>query len=255
MDASVRPRRMPSAAAVGSSSAADQAISASVGAVVTSVLTTPFEVIKVRQQTAPAGTAEAQRMWPAFRQLVRMEGVRSLWSGLQPTLIMSIPSTVLYLTVYEASRDRLARSSLCATADGADYSPLAAGGGARMVSSAVVSPLELIRTRMQATSGAARDGLIAGARAAVAAEGVAGLWLGLAPTLWRDVPFSCLYWLGYERLKARAIDAQTGQLSPISAFLAGAVAGSIAAFVTTPLDVVKTRQQVIPSRRGMMGRL
>ena len=188
-------------------------------------------------------------MWPAFRQLVRMEGVRSLWSGLQPTLIMSIPSTVLYLTVYEASRDRLARHSLCATADGADYSPLAAGGGARMVSSAVVSPLELIRTRMQATSGAARDGLIAGARAAVAAEGVAGLWRGLAPTLWRDVPFSGLYWAGFESFR-RALTptwyrtAEDPSLSALRSAVAGLGAGALAALLTTPADVAKTRLQV-----------
>jgi hypothetical protein len=56
----------------------------------------------------------------------------------------------------------------------------------------VVSPIELMRTRMQAEQALRRQGMVGGAVALVRREGYGALWKGLYPTLWRDVPFSCL---------------------------------------------------------------
>ena len=224
----------------------EQAISASVGAVLISALTTPLEVLKVRQQAA--STTESASLGATVTRMVRHEGAASLWSGLQPTLLMSVPGTVLYLTAYEEARNRLAKSSPL----GAAWAPLVAGGGARAVVATVSSPLELLRTRMQATAGA--DGLAATAARAVRAGGVSSLWTGLTPTLLRDVPFSCVYWSIYESLRRRAKAAHPQQqLTTSASFAAGAVAGSIAALVTTPLDVIKTRQQLLGGGGGNGG--
>lgn len=37
----------------------------------------------------------------------RHEGVKSLWSGLGPTLILALPATVIYFVLYEQIRVRL----------------------------------------------------------------------------------------------------------------------------------------------------
>jgi solute carrier family 25 protein 39/40 len=59
------------------------------------------------------------------------------------------------------------------------------------------------------------------------------------------VPFSCLYWLSYEEIKRRATAAHPrGQFTTLGAFVAGALAGMLAALLTCPLDVVKTRQML-----------
>lgn len=98
-------------------------------------------------------------------------------------------------------------------------------------------------------------------------QGFSSLWRGLSLTLWRDVPFSGLYWWGYEALHKTFKEARgrMDELIPaegpsvsgsrshsqekhtttlVDSFLAGAISGGIAAIVTTPFDVGKTRQQV-----------
>jgi solute carrier family 25 protein 39/40 len=114
-----------------------------------------------------------------------------------------------------------------------------------------------------------------GMRDLVATQGIPSLWRGLTLTLWRDVPFSAIYWWGYEsgrnmladmrgraearhdgtefragrgeermrrRSRSRSYENHTATL--VNSFIAGAGSGAVAAFVTTPFDVGKTRQQV-----------
>eukprot|EP00121_Abeoforma_whisleri_P016710 Awhi_evm1s15322 len=67
----------------------------------------------------------------------------------------------------------------------------------------------------------------------------------LGPTLLRDVPFSAMYFPLYASLKERMSDSTNG-LSVEGLLLAGAGAVVPAAFLTTPMDVVKTRMQAVP---------
>ena len=80
------------------------AASASVGAVVTSLFVTPFEVLKVRQQ---ACGSSACGMVQLGQTLVRAEGATAFWAGLRPTLLMAVPSTILYMGAYEHIRDAI----------------------------------------------------------------------------------------------------------------------------------------------------
>ena len=75
------------------------------------------------------------------------------------------------------------------------------------------------------------------------------LWRGLGPTLWRDVPFSGIYWAGYEGWKK--VFKRHGMSGAWVAFLSGAVSGTSAALITSPFDVLKTRPLF---RRGEGGR-
>jgi len=141
----------------------------------------------------------------------------------------------------------------------------------------MISPLELIRTKLQSQKQSYRE-LSACIRSAVEAGGWLSLWRGWGPTLLRDVPFSAMYWYNYERGKAWMCD-RYGTTEPTFTitFLSGAASGSvsrqglnsvpqssfycklsrsvipfvwsmvyfqIASIVTLPFDVVKTRRQV-----------
>jgi len=87
----------------------------------------------------------------AILKISRNEGIFSLWSGLAPTLVLAIPATVVYFVTYEQLRVRIkdwhhARTGVSAQPS---WGPLLAGSTARAFSVTLVSPLELVRTKMQ----------------------------------------------------------------------------------------------------------
>uniref|UniRef100_A0A8C5H3N0 Mitochondrial glutathione transporter SLC25A40 n=1 Tax=Gouania willdenowi TaxID=441366 RepID=A0A8C5H3N0_GOUWI len=176
----------------------------------------------------------------AFVQIVRSEGIKSLWSGLPPTLVMAVPATVIYFTSY----DQLCASLRLRMGDHAQEAPLLAGALARVGAATVISPLELIRTKLQSQKQSYGE-LTYLIRSAVQTEGWRSLWRGLGPTLLRDVPFSAMYWYNYERGKRWLCERyRTREPTFTMTFVSGAVSGSIASIVTLPFDVVKTRRQV-----------
>lgn len=204
-----------------------------------------------------------------LRKIARNEGVTTLWRGLSPTLVMTIPANIIYFTGYDWLRYNT-KSPFSGLSS--DKAPLVSGSFARIVAATAVGPVELFRTRMQASTGTATNHFMAtmqGVRDMVATHGYRSLWRGLNLTLWRDVPFSGLYWWGYEAIRSRLTDmreerrgrpltrAESLQDSRrrsqseenhtetfVDSFTAGCLSGAFASFVTTPFDVGKTRTQV-----------
>uniref|UniRef100_A0A8C1N0F4 Mitochondrial glutathione transporter SLC25A40 n=1 Tax=Cyprinus carpio TaxID=7962 RepID=A0A8C1N0F4_CYPCA len=248
-----------------------QMIASCSGAIITSLFVTPLDVVKTRLQVqrnpfpkgkcfvycnglmdhvcvCENGNSKAWYKKPghfsgtldAFIKIIRMEGIRSLWSGLPPTLVMAVPATVIYFTCY----DQLCAVLKLRMGDRSDYAPLLAGAIARVGSVTVISPLELIRTKMQSEKQSYRE-LSAVIQSALHSEGWRSLWRGWGPTLLRDVPFSAMYWFNYEKGKAWLCQYYNST-DPTFAitFTAGALSGSFASVVTLPFDVVKTKRQV-----------
>lgn len=120
-----------------------------------------------------------------------------MWRGLPPTLLMAVPQTVIYFTAYDELKEYLEGIN----PDKA-YTPLMAGSLSRIFAVTIISPIEMVRTKMQATGGQ-NNNVTATVRAAVRNEGWLSLWRGLGATLLRDVPFSAVYWTGYEYFKSK----------------------------------------------------
>jgi solute carrier family 25 protein 39/40 len=204
-----------------------------------------------------------------IRKIARNEGLTTLWRGLTPTLAMAVPGNIIYFTGYDWLRYSDASPIKRLTGD--IYAPLVAGSVARMAAGIVVSPIEMFRTRMQATAGHDTNvfkDTFQGLRTMTQTQGYTSLWRGLTLTMWRDVPFSAFYWWGYEAIRNQITDmrtvAQGKALDPdrlmtssrgvqdheshsttfVDSFIAGAGSGAVAAVATTPFDVGKTRQQV-----------
>ncbi|WFD33881.1 tRNA pseudouridine(38/39) synthase [Malassezia cuniculi] len=214
-------------------------------------------------------------MWDGIYKIFRFEGVRGLWRGFLPTVVMTVPSQVTYMTCYDAFRSLLTGApSLVRGDDTVSYdgeAPIApvpgehsapyqlptfvtlliAGAGARAISATMVTPLELLRTRLQASH--ARDNMSSVMRTIgreVSHSGVGALWRGLGATLWRDVPFSAIYFASYETGKTMLTggglgESRAGGFSQEFAisFAVGGTSGCVAALCTHPFDVLKTRLQ------------
>ncbi|KAI9670334.1 MAG: hypothetical protein M1831_006548 [Alyxoria varia] len=207
-----------------------------------------------------------------FRKIAKNEGFSTLWRGLSATLAMAVPGNVIYFAGYDWLRTSHISPIQNRVSD--LYAPLIAGSSARVIAALFVSPIELFRTRMQASHAATAAGnfweTLTGVREMVKSQGSLTLWRGLSLTLWRDVPFSALYWWGYEAIRngltdlrdrptRKDVDRSTGPITRkradsrhrqnhattlVDSFVAGALSGGAASIVTTPFDVGKTRQQV-----------
>jgi len=180
----------------------------------------------------------------ALLKISKVEGLGSLWSGLSPTLVLAVPTTVIYFTTYEYLKLKLVQTITQRQAE--NYMTaisLASGGLARTLACVIVNPLELIRTKMQSQKmafGEVRKAL----EITVKSEGKVGLWKGVSASLMRDVPFSAIYWPCYEYL--RPSEYNFSQIC-----VAGAVAGSVASAATNPMDVIKTRIQIQLGENGV----
>ena len=190
-----------------------------------------------------ASSSKAVNPFAMAKHLVQREGALTLWSGLRPTLLMLIPSNCLYFSTYETLRDWANTKNLPLPVQSAI--PFTAGTVARVVAATSVAPVELVRTQMQAHPDNARMGFV-GLFQIARSGGMTSLFRGLGPTLLRDVPFSGFYWTVYEGLKPR-ITKKIGNNQVAVSFISGSIAGTVAAFLTTPFDVVKTNRQARPN--------
>lgn len=250
-----------------------QMAASSTGAMVTSLFVTPLDVVKIRLQAQQKAfmsnkcflycnglmdhlcpscvNGNVSNTWiqrpsyfngtiDAFVKIVKTEGITSLWSGLPPTLLMAMPATVVYFTAYEQLRKSFTKFGSRNTTDYVFWAPMAAGAFARLIAATFISPLELIRTKMQSKKLSYRE-IGEAIRLLVQQRGYISLWKGLGPTILRDVPFSALYWSNYEFVKHKF-----GVKEPKFwfSFASGAYAGTMAAVLTLPFDVVKTHRQI-----------
>ncbi|XP_022126566.2 solute carrier family 25 member 40 isoform X1 [Pieris rapae] len=250
-----------------------QMASACSGALITSLFMTPLDVVKIRLQAqqkallsnkcylycnglmehlCPCGEAawiprrvHFHGTMDAFYKISKIEGVTALWSGLSPTLALALPCTVIYFVSYEQLRYKMKTTYNTITGNMGQpmWIPLIAGATARMTAVTLVSPVELIRTKMQSQKLTYSEISIA-LQQVLKYEGFKGLFRGLSSTLLRDVPFSGIYWTTYEKTK-RIFDKPDSEKNTfLFNFFCGSVAGSMAAFVTLPFDVIKTHQQI-----------
>lgn len=213
----------------------ERAVSALVGYTLGGFVVLPFDRIKsLMQVAAQEGKASSSSVQVA-RTLLQTQGLRGLYQGFVPHFMIA-PYTMLYYSIY---------SELLTHGDGHPLAPLGAAVCARTLETTARMPLELLRTQMQTAEGNVR------LRVCIQAQLTQppSAWLrGFVPTLLRDVPFSAIYWLAYERTRMSCSVPEKWVSSPwlrtfLQACLSGAAAGMLAALLTTPFDVIKTVRQ------------
>ncbi|KAL6750152.1 mitochondrial carrier domain-containing protein [Haematococcus lacustris] len=213
--------------------------------------TNPLDVVKVRLQLA-SNAAQASGVKPPGMvatglSVLRNEGVTALWSGLGPSLARGFFFGGARLGLYTPIKSAImGGNSSSASFELKVLSGSLSGG----LAAAVTSPIELVKTRLQAagkTPGAQKTsmGVI---RAVMAADGVAGLWKGAMPGLFRSAILTASQCATYDEVKRGVLNYTGWSDGTHTHFTSSMIAGLVTTTITNPLDVIKTRMFVSGGR-------
>ncbi|KAK3684308.1 mitochondrial carrier domain-containing protein [Podospora appendiculata] len=191
-------------------------------------------------------------------------GFRGIYRGIGSAVVGSAPGAAFFFCTYETSKSLF--SAYNTTQSSVSTHMLAASAG-EIAACAIRVPTEVVKQRAQAGQhgGSSLSSLqaILSQRASI---GVVGVWRelyrGWGITVMREVPFTVLQFPLWEALKAwgRERRVRTGRgllgesVSAAESAVYGSVSGAVAAGVTTPLDVLKTRV-MLSAQRESVGRI
>ncbi|KAF7723973.1 hypothetical protein EC973_001489 [Apophysomyces ossiformis] len=194
---------------------------------------------------ALAGTAVDTALFPLDTIKTRLQsqagfmasgGFRGVYSGLLSAVIGSAPNASLFFVTYEAMK-RLLGASI----DNPQYAPFVHMGAASFgeISACTVRvPTEVIKQRMQTKQFKSTSAAV---KQVLRTEGLLGFYRGFLSTVAREIPFTCIQFPLYEYFKHAYSKYKGRRVEPYEAALWGSLAGGVAAAITTPLDVCKTR--------------
>ncbi|XP_062008349.1 mitochondrial arginine transporter BAC2-like [Rosa rugosa] len=198
----------------------------------------PLDTLRILQQNSKSGSA-----FNILRNVISKEGPTALYRGMAaPLASITLQNAMVFQSYAILSR---ALDPSVSTKDPPSYKGVALGGfGAGALQSLVLSPVELIKIRLQLQT-KTQKGPREVAKSIMKAEGLRGLYRGLGITILRDAPAHGLYFWTYEYMREQLHPdcRKTGEESVQTMLVAGGLAGVASWICCYPLDVVKTRLQ------------
>ncbi|KAL8141892.1 hypothetical protein V2J09_014924 [Rumex salicifolius] len=233
----------------------------------------PVDTLKTRIQSQAilSGAQTQKNILQMVRTVWAADGLRGFYRGLTPSLTGSLATGATYFGFIESTKTWLEASH---PSLGGHWAHFLAGGVGDALGSFVYVPCEVMKQRMQvqgtstswsaviANANNARipgvqmykyyTGMFHAGSSIWKEQGFKGLYAGYWSTLARDMPFAGLMVMFYESMKEMteygskrwAPNSDFHLNSSLEGFLLGGVAGGLSAYITTPLDVIKTRLQV-----------
>ncbi|XP_053696991.1 S-adenosylmethionine mitochondrial carrier protein homolog [Sabethes cyaneus] len=200
-------------------------ISGGIAGLVVDIVLFPIDTIKTRLQSE--------------RGFLRSGGFQGVYKGLAPAAAGSAPTAALFFCTYDGLKSHLNR---WASHGQQPYVHMISAASAEVVACLIRVPIEIAKQRRQALSVKHGTSSLEIWYHAVRTEGIRrGLYRGFGTTIMREVPFSFIQFPLWEYLKLNWTLVTGTSLTPFSVAICGAIAGGIAAGLTTPLDVAKTR--------------
>ncbi|KAK4388348.1 Solute carrier family 25 member 44 [Sesamum angolense] len=225
-----------------------------------SALIHPTAVVKTRMQVAGSGLSQMTGL-SVFRHIIRRDGVPGIFRGFGTSAIGSLPGRVLALTSLEVSKDMTLKYTEGLNVPEATRIGIAngvAGMVSNLVSCVYFVPLDVIcqRLMVQGLPGTTScNGPFDVVSKVTKAEGFRGMYRGFGLTAITQSPASALWWGAYgaaQHIIWRSVGYRDDlerkpshvEMVAVQA-TAGMVAGACSSVITTPIDTVKTRLQVI----------
>ncbi|OQR92029.1 mitochondrial substrate carrier [Thraustotheca clavata] len=207
----------------------------------------PLDTVKTRLQLS--GTKDGAIT--IGRKIVAEEGVAALYKGLTPFIAHLVIKYALRFSTNEFYR------GLLADKDGkvSKFNGFLAGAGAGITEAVmIVTPFEVVKTRLQQQKGLTNlkyKGPVHAAQTIFKEEGAAALWKGCVPTMTRQGLNQCFLFGSYDMLKSAMWGlSRDDKISSTQALVTGMVAGMLGPCFNTPVDVAKTRLMAQANKVG-----
>ncbi|XP_028313825.1 mitoferrin-2-like [Gouania willdenowi] len=196
----------------------------------------PIDCVKTRMQSLqPDPSARYRNVMDALRQIVRTEG---LWRPVRGVNVLAVgagPAHALYFACYEKIKFSLSYAIHPGT--NSHFANGVAGCAATVLHDGLMNPAEVVKQRIQMFNSPYR-GVIDCIGSMLRHEGPSAFYRSYTTQLTMNVPFQALHFITYEYLQELLNPHR--HYNPTSHMASGALAGALAAAVTTPLDVCKT---------------
>ncbi|CAN0150825.1 unnamed protein product [Discosporangium mesarthrocarpum] len=177
-------------------------------------------------------------------EMVRGQGMLRLWRGVGTMFVGCVPAHALYFSVLEYCKEKLGVNKPGHHPAGAAIS----GAAATVFHDLIMTPMDVVKQRLQLGY---HRGIFDCIRTIAQTEGSQAFYRSFPTTLFMNIPYGCIMVAANESIK-QALRPK-GSFDTSTYIIAGSGAGAIAAFSTTPLDVVKTRLQTQALATSDMG--
>jgi hypothetical protein len=174
------------------------------------------------------------------------EGISGFYRGLTIAVVGSGPATCLYLTTYDVSQLYLKQQNSYIQFSH-NLAHFLSGFIAETVSCVFWVPIDVIKERLQVQShkGGGYRNTIHALQTIARYEGIRGIYKGYSSTILSFGPFSAFMFMFFEQFKKCGEKfCGTTDLSFSCSLLCSAMAATLAALITNPLDLVKLRLQI-----------
>ncbi|KAK9467709.1 mitochondrial carrier domain-containing protein [Lipomyces arxii] len=204
----------------------------------------PFDLIKVRLQTAEKGVYSGA--FDALKKTVARDGALGVYRGVSPPLLGVTPMFAISFWGYDLGKRIVSLVSPPSSSGELSIAQISAAGFFSAIpTTAVAAPFERIKVllQIQGQSGEVKyTGPIDVIRKSYKEGGIRSLFRGSVATMARDGPGSALYFATYEYLKEKLTpEGKTMSLGAIS--FAGGMSGVAMWIVVFPIDTIKSQLQ------------
>ncbi|KAJ8920122.1 hypothetical protein NQ315_011779 [Exocentrus adspersus] len=193
----------------------------------------PLDSVKTRMQSLT--TSGTEGIGETLLRMVRHEGLLRPVRGMSAMVVGAGPSHALYFSSYEYLKNTLTQYTSSHRYHTLVYG--ASGCIATLIHDGFMNPAEVVKQRMQMTNSPYKSALRC-VQHIYQSEGLAAFYRSYTTQLTMNVPFQSIHFVVYE-LSQKVIN-EDGVYNPPAHMASGALAGGVAAAVTTPLDVCKT---------------